>query len=91
MKKQSIIGFYGYWVWLTYLSVITSFTGVTFALRGKPVAVPCMGLLLGGAADSADHLLGPMPFLGGGGGNDGCFCKVGGIGVNNRGDKAVVF
>ena len=53
MKKQPIIGFYGYWVWLTYLSVITSFTGVTFALRGKPdAAVVC--LILSGICDMFD-------------------------------------
>lgn len=53
MKKQSILGFYGYWVWLTYLSVITSFTGVTFALRGKPdAAVVC--LILSGICDMFD-------------------------------------
>ena len=45
MKKHPIIGFYGYWVWLTYLSVVTSFTGITFALRGKPdAAVVCLSL-----------------------------------------------
>ena len=32
MKKFPFIGYYGYWVWLTYLSVVSSFTGVTFAL-----------------------------------------------------------
>ena len=53
MKKQPIIGFYGYWVWLTYLSVITSFTGVTFALWGKPdAAVVC--LILSGICDMFD-------------------------------------
>ena len=53
MKKQPIIGFYGYWVWLTYLSVITSFAGVTFALRGKPdAAVVC--LILSGICDMFD-------------------------------------
>ena len=53
MKKQSILGFYGYWVWLTYLSVVTSFTGVTFALRGKPdAAVVC--LILSGICDMFD-------------------------------------
>lgn len=53
MKKQPVIGFYGYWVWLTYLSVLTSFTGVTFALRGKPdAAVVC--LILSGICDMFD-------------------------------------
>lgn len=53
MKKQPILGFYGYWVWLTYLSVITSFTGVTFALKGKPdAAVVC--LILSGICDMFD-------------------------------------
>ena len=53
MKKQLFLGYYGYWVWLTYLSVITSFTGVTFALRGKPdAAVVC--LILSGICDMFD-------------------------------------
>lgn len=53
MKKQLFLGFYGYWVWLTYLSVVTSFTGVTFALRGKPdAAVVC--LILSGICDMFD-------------------------------------
>lgn len=53
MKKQPIIGFYGYWVWLTYLSVVTSFTGITFALRSKPdAAVVC--LILSGICDMFD-------------------------------------
>ena len=53
MKKFPFIGYYGYWVWLTYLSVVTSFTGVTFALRGKPdAAVVC--LILSGICDMFD-------------------------------------
>lgn len=53
MKKQPVVGFYGYWVWLTYLSVVTAFTGITFALRGKPdAAVIC--LILSGICDTFD-------------------------------------
>ena len=53
MGKFPFIGYYGYWVWLTYLSVVTSFTGVTFALRGKPdAAVVC--LILSGICDMFD-------------------------------------
>ena len=53
MKKFPFIGYYGYWVWLTYLSVVTSFTGVTFALRGKPdAAIVC--LILSGICDMFD-------------------------------------
>ena len=53
MKNFPFIGYYGYWVWLTYLSVVTSFTGVTFALRGKPdAAVIC--LILSGICDMFD-------------------------------------
>ena len=53
MKNFPFIGYYGYWVWLTYLSVATSFTGVTFALRGKPdAAVVC--LILSGICDMFD-------------------------------------
>ncbi len=53
MKKFPFIGYYGYWVWLTYLSVVTSFTGVTFALQGKPdAAVIC--LIVSGVCDMFD-------------------------------------
>lgn len=53
MKKTPILGFYGYWVWLTYLSVITSFTGVSFALKGQPdAAVVC--LIASGICDMFD-------------------------------------
>ena len=53
MKKFPFIGYYGYWVWLTYLSVVSSFTGVTFALRGKPdAAVIC--LIISGVCDMFD-------------------------------------
>lgn len=53
MKKQPFIGYYGYWVWLTYLSVAASFTGVTFALKGQPdAAVVC--LILAGICDMFD-------------------------------------
>lgn len=53
MKKLPIIGFFGYWVWLTYLSVITSFTGITFALKGQPdAAVVC--LIASGVCDMFD-------------------------------------
>ena len=53
MKKLPFIGFYGYWVWLTYLSVVASFTGVTFALKSKPdAAVVC--LILAGICDMFD-------------------------------------
>ena len=53
MKTFPFIGYYGYWVWLTYLSVVTSFTGVTFALRGKPdAAIIC--LIASGVCDMFD-------------------------------------
>ena len=53
MKKFPFIGYYGYWVWLTYLSVVTSFTGVTFAMKGKPdAAVIC--LIASGVCDMFD-------------------------------------
>ena len=53
MKKFPFIGYYGYWVWLTYLSVATAFTGGTFALRGKPdAAVIC--LIISGVCDMFD-------------------------------------
>ena len=53
MKKQPFLGFYGYWVWLTYLSVAASFTGVTFALKGQPdAAVVC--LIIAGICDMFD-------------------------------------
>lgn len=53
MKKLPIIGFFSYWVWLTYLSVVTAVTGITFALSGKPdLAVIC--LIASGVCDMFD-------------------------------------
>ena len=53
MKHSPFIGFYRYWVWLTYLSVVASFTGITFALQGKPdAAVVC--LIAAGICDMFD-------------------------------------
>lgn len=53
MKKLPIIGFYGYWVWLTYLSVAAAITGISFALSGQPgLAVIC--LIASGVCDMFD-------------------------------------
>lgn len=53
MKKLPIIGFFGYWVWLTYLSVAAAITGISFALSGRPgAAVIC--LILAGICDMFD-------------------------------------
>lgn len=53
MKKLPIIGFYGYWVWLTYLSVAAAITGICFAISGQPgSAVIC--LIVSGTCDMFD-------------------------------------
>lgn len=53
MKTIPIIGFYGYWVWLTYLSVAAAITGISFALSGRPgTAVIC--LIASGVCDMFD-------------------------------------
>lgn len=53
MKKLPFIGFYGYWVWLTYLSVAAAITGISFALSGQPgSAVIC--LIAAGVCDMFD-------------------------------------
>lgn len=53
MKKQPVIGFYGYWVWLTYLSVVSAVVGIGFSLGGRPgAAVVC--LAVSGACDMFD-------------------------------------
>lgn len=53
MKKTPFIGFFGYWVWLTYLSVAAAFTGISFAISGQPsAAVVC--LIASGICDMFD-------------------------------------
>lgn len=53
MKKLPIIGFFGYWVWLTYFSVAAAITGICFALSGQPgAAVIC--LIAAGVCDMFD-------------------------------------
>lgn len=53
MKKLPIIGFYGYWVWLTYLSLISAIAGIGFAISSQPgLAVIC--LIASGVCDMFD-------------------------------------
>lgn len=53
MKKYPIIGFYGYWVILTYLALVSAVTGICFAISGNPdAAVICM--VLSGICDTFD-------------------------------------
>lgn len=53
MKKLPFIGFFRYWVWLTYLSVAAAVTGISFAISGKPnLAVIC--LIVSGVCDMFD-------------------------------------
>lgn len=53
MKKLPIIGFYGYWVILTYLGVVSAATGIYFALNGNiKCAVVC--LMISGMCDMFD-------------------------------------
>ena len=53
MKKKPFIGFYGYWVVLTYLAVVAAVTGICFALLGAVnAAVVCM--IIAGICDTFD-------------------------------------
>lgn len=53
MKKSPIIGFYGYWVILTYLALISAVAGICFAISGYPdTAVICM--VISGVCDTFD-------------------------------------
>ena len=53
MKKLPIIGFFDYWVWLTYLSVAAAITGISFAISGQPnLSVIC--LIASGVCDMFD-------------------------------------
>lgn len=53
MKRKPLIGFYGYWVVLTYLAVAAAVTGICFALRGAvDAAVVCM--IVAGICDTFD-------------------------------------
>lgn len=53
MKKLPILGFYGYWVILTYLSVVSAITGVFFAFNGK-IKEAMICLLISGICDMFD-------------------------------------
>ena len=51
-----MIGFYNYTVWLTYLSMVSSVVGVSFAVNGKIVAaIVC--LLISGLCDMFDGMV----------------------------------
>ena len=53
MKKLPILGFYGYWVILTYFSVIAAAAGIYNALNGNiKIAVVC--LMVSGICDMFD-------------------------------------
>lgn len=53
MKKSPIIGFYGYWVVLTYLAMISAVAGICLSIGGRPgMAVICM--VVAGICDTFD-------------------------------------
>lgn len=53
MKKFPIIGFYGYWVVLTYLAMVSAVTGICLSIGGRPgAAVICM--VIAGICDTFD-------------------------------------
>lgn len=53
MKRKPFIGFYGYWVVLTYLALIAAVTGICFAVSGNiGSAVICM--VIAGICDTFD-------------------------------------
>lgn len=52
----SLIGFYNYTVWLTYLSMVSSVVGISFAVNGKiTAAIIC--LLFSGLCDMFDGMV----------------------------------
>lgn len=53
MKKLPIIGFYGYWVILTYLGVVSALAGICSALKGN-VKFAVVGLMVSGICDMFD-------------------------------------
>lgn len=53
MKKSPIVGFYGYWVYLTYLALVSAVAGICLAIGGRPgAAVICM--VICGICDTFD-------------------------------------
>ena len=50
---QIIIGYYGYWVKLTYLGVISAVLGIQFALDGK-ISYALVCLMISGLCDTLD-------------------------------------
>lgn len=53
MKKTPFIGFYGYWVILTYLSIFSAVTGMYFAINGN-VTYAIFCLMICGVCDMFD-------------------------------------
>ena len=53
MKNKPIIGFYGYWVVLTYLSVISAMAGICLAISGR-VGAAVICLVISGICDMFD-------------------------------------
>lgn len=53
MKKPRIIGYYRYWVVLTYASIVSAIVGITMACRGQiTAAIVC--LMISGVCDMFD-------------------------------------
>jgi len=53
MNKRPIIGYYGYWVALTYFSVVSAIVGMLFALNGY-VSYAIICLMISGVCDMFD-------------------------------------
>jgi CDP-diacylglycerol--serine O-phosphatidyltransferase len=53
MKKSPILGYYGYWVVLTYLAVISAMAGICLAISGR-VGTAVICLVISGICDMFD-------------------------------------
>lgn len=53
MRKSPFIGYYGYWVVLTYLSVLSAVVGIFFAFNGN-LLISVICLMISGLCDTFD-------------------------------------
>ena len=59
MKKLPFIGYYGYWIILTYLSVVSAIVGIYFAFNGN-IKASLICLMVSGVCDMFDGTVARM-------------------------------
>ena len=59
MKKSPFIGYYGYWVILTYLSVVSAIVGIYFSFNGN-IKEALICLMISGVCDMFDGTVARM-------------------------------